>query len=276
MLILPLPRICGIICKLHIKQVCREAVQCICRRFPAAMSRQCNQREYRIQLFITERTWYTFCNRCFDRKSCSNYFVVVLTWTFMRWKRQQFMTVDGQETHLLSSTETDDSRVIFNFASNMTYVTWRYFWEIVHEFSYEEKKKLLFFATGSDRVGEVYMNRFYVHNLKKCIGTDWRFRTTSVCDCKEWRWFRTVGLVTSHTFMDRSIDVWYHIACRRRTHATMSCYWANTIQKKSSGRDCWPASATLKDLAWSKQVHCSYVAYTRSFVYKAISLHSLL
>lgn len=33
------------------------------------------------------------------------------------------MTVDGQETHLLSSTETDDSTVIFNFASNMTYVT---------------------------------------------------------------------------------------------------------------------------------------------------------
>lgn len=27
----------------------------------------------------------------------------------------------------------------------------RHFWEIVHEFSYEEKKKLLFFATGSDR-----------------------------------------------------------------------------------------------------------------------------
>ncbi|KAI8084518.1 uncharacterized protein BX664DRAFT_337173 [Halteromyces radiatus] len=27
----------------------------------------------------------------------------------------------------------------------------RYFWEIVHGFSYEEKKKLLFFATGSDR-----------------------------------------------------------------------------------------------------------------------------
>ncbi|KAI9012010.1 hypothetical protein CLU79DRAFT_770936 [Phycomyces nitens] len=27
----------------------------------------------------------------------------------------------------------------------------KYFWEIVHEFSYEEKKKLLFFATGSDR-----------------------------------------------------------------------------------------------------------------------------
>lgn len=28
----------------------------------------------------------------------------------------------------------------------------RYFWEIVHNFNYEEKKKLLFFATGSDRV----------------------------------------------------------------------------------------------------------------------------
>jgi hypothetical protein len=28
----------------------------------------------------------------------------------------------------------------------------RAFWEIVHEFSDEEKKKLLFFATGSDRV----------------------------------------------------------------------------------------------------------------------------
>ncbi|GAN06323.1 o ubiquitin protein ligase E3A [Mucor ambiguus] len=27
----------------------------------------------------------------------------------------------------------------------------KYFWEIVHSFSYEEKKKLLFFATGSDR-----------------------------------------------------------------------------------------------------------------------------
>ncbi|KAG2222227.1 hypothetical protein INT45_010640, partial [Circinella minor] len=27
----------------------------------------------------------------------------------------------------------------------------RHFWEIVHEFTYEEKKKLLFFATGSDR-----------------------------------------------------------------------------------------------------------------------------
>jgi hypothetical protein len=30
----------------------------------------------------------------------------------------------------------------------------KYFWEIVHSFSYEEKKKLLFFATGSDRVGK--------------------------------------------------------------------------------------------------------------------------
>lgn len=30
----------------------------------------------------------------------------------------------------------------------------RYFWEIVHSFSYEDKKKLLFFATGSDRVSE--------------------------------------------------------------------------------------------------------------------------
>lgn len=29
---------------------------------------------------------------------------------------------------------------------------YRAFWEIVHEFSDEEKKKLLFFATGSDRV----------------------------------------------------------------------------------------------------------------------------
>jgi HECT-domain (ubiquitin-transferase) len=29
---------------------------------------------------------------------------------------------------------------------------YRAFWEIVHEFTDEEKKKLLFFATGSDRV----------------------------------------------------------------------------------------------------------------------------
>lgn len=33
----------------------------------------------------------------------------------------------------------------------------RYFWEIVHSFSYEEKKKLLFFATGSDRVSNFFL-----------------------------------------------------------------------------------------------------------------------
>ena len=30
--------------------------------------------------------------------------------------------------------------------------TIRFFWEVVHSFSEEQKKKLLFFATGSDRV----------------------------------------------------------------------------------------------------------------------------
>jgi len=41
--------------------------------------------------------------------------------------------------------------------------TVRYFWEIVHELPYEEKKKLLFFITGSDRVpfegvGQISLN----------------------------------------------------------------------------------------------------------------------
>ncbi|KAL7317024.1 hypothetical protein PS15m_003429 [Mucor circinelloides] len=36
----------------------------------------------------------------------------------------------------------------------------KYFWEIVHSFSYEEKKKLLFFATGSDRVSARAINAY--------------------------------------------------------------------------------------------------------------------
>lgn len=46
----------------------------------------------------------------------------------------------------------------------------RYFWEIVHSFSYEEKKKLLFFATGSDRVS-VWLTRMNAFELTVMIGT---------------------------------------------------------------------------------------------------------
>lgn len=38
------------------------------------------------------------------------------------------------------------------YASLMCIVLPRNFWSVVHEFSLEEKKKLLMFSTGSDRV----------------------------------------------------------------------------------------------------------------------------
>lgn len=43
------------------------------------------------------------------------------------------------EKHMIYKGYTKDSNVI------------RYFWEVVHEMSLEDKKKLLFFITGSDR-----------------------------------------------------------------------------------------------------------------------------
>jgi hypothetical protein len=95
----------------------------------------------------------------------------------------------------------------------------QWFWQVVHSFSENEKKRLLFFTTGTDRVPIGGLSKLNFVIARNGPDSD-RYKALR----------------------------FFYVDYLRLIHASTFCYFVNIIRKKSYVRGCLPQSKMPKDL----------------------------